>query len=134
MNSAHPDTRTHYERLGGEDALRILVQRFYTLMDTLPEAAGIRAMHPAALSGSAEKLFMYLSGWLGGPPLYTDKFGHPQMRARHLPFAIGDSEVAQWMLCMRQAMQECVADADLRAELDGKLFKLASFMRNKDMK
>ena len=83
-----------YERLGGEQAVRRLVDRFYDLMDTLPEAAGIRALHPEDLTDSREKLFMFLSGWLGGPPLYQMQYGHPRLRARHLPFPIGHGKGA----------------------------------------
>ena len=123
--------RTPYELIGGDAAVRRLVQRFYELMDTLPEAWGVRKLHPESLTGSEEKLFMFLSGWLGGPPLFTVRFGHPRLRARHLPFAIGEAEAAQWMLCMRQAMDEVVADAGLRRWLDGKLTDLAAHMRNR---
>ena len=123
--------RTPYELIGGDAAVRRLVQRFYELMDTLPEAWGVRKLHPESLAGSEEKLFMFLSGWLGGPPLFTARFGHPRLRARHLPFAIGEAEAAQWMLCMRQAMDDVVADAGLRRWLDGKLTDLAAHMRNR---
>ena len=77
-----PDPDTPYGQLGGEDIVRKLVHRFYELMDTLPEAWDVRQMHPEDLSGSEEKLFKYLSGWLGGPPLYEQEFGHPRLRAR----------------------------------------------------
>lgn len=123
-------TPTPYQRLGGERALRELVRRFYALMDTLPEAYGIRKLHPADLRSSEDKLFMFLSGWLGGPNLFVEKFGHPRLRARHLPFAIGESERDQWLLCMRQAMDELIDDAPLRAALDKALSDLADFMRN----
>ncbi|MFA6310722.1 MAG: group II truncated hemoglobin [Sterolibacterium sp.] len=121
---------TPYLAIGGEPALRALVRRFYELMDSQPETYGIRKLHPADLSGSEEKLFMYLSGWLGGPQLFTQRFGHPRLRARHLPFAIGSAERDQWMLCMRQAMQELVADAELRSKLERALADLADHMRN----
>lgn len=122
---------TPYEQIGGEAAVRALVKRFYELMDTLPEAYGIRKLHPADLAGSEDKLYLYLTGWLGGPQLYVEKFGHPRLRGRHMPFPIGDTERDQWMLCMREAMQEVVADAALRAKLDKALTDLADFMRNK---
>ena len=123
-------TTPPYELIGGEPAVRALVKRFYELMDTLPEAYGIRKLHPADLAGSEDKLFMFLSGWLGGPQLYVEKFGHPRLRGRHLPFAVGSDEAAQWMLCMRQAMAECIADEALRARLDKALADLALHMRN----
>jgi len=121
---------THYDRLGGEKMLRDLVNRFYELMDTLPEAADIRHMHAADLSDARNKLFMFLSGWLGGPSLYIEKYGHPRLRQRHLPFAIGEKERDQWMLCITQAMDELNIDTSLKQELTAALFKTADFMRN----
>ena len=123
---------TPYELVGGSDGVRRLVQRFYALMDTLPEAYGIRKLHPADLAGSEEKLFLFLSGWLGGPQLYVEKYGHPRLRARHLPFPIGSEEAAQWMLCMRQAMADALPDERLRAALDKALTDLAEHMRNRE--
>lgn len=119
-----------YSRLGGEPALRALVKRFYELMDTLPEAQGIRHMHPASLAGSEEKLFMFLSGWLGGPNLFVEKYGHPRMRARHLPFKISKSERDQWMLCMVQAFDDVQVAEPIRSELLYSLLNLADHMRN----
>ena len=121
---------TPYEILGGEAPLRALVQRFYELMDTLPEAQGIRALHARSLKASEDKLFMFLSGWMGGPQLYVEKHGEPRLRARHMPFPIGEAERDQWLLCMRRAMAECVTDEKLRKFLDQKLTDLADFMRN----
>lgn len=123
---------TPYDIIGGEAGVRRLVQRFYELMDTLPEAYGIRKLHPEDLSNSEEKLFMYLSGYLGGPQLFVEKYGHPMLRARHLPFAIGKDEAEQWMLCMRQAMDECIGDENFRARMEQALKDLAHHMRNKD--
>ena len=119
-----------YERLG-EEGVRRLVDRFYDRMDTLPEAAEVRAMHPRDLRGSREKLFWFLSGWLGGPPLYVEKKGHPRLRARHLPFAIDDAARDQWMLCMRQALAEVVEDAELSAYLERQRGRVADHMRNR---
>lgn len=121
---------TPYQRIGGEAGVRRLVRRFYELMDTLPEAYGVRKLHPRDLAGSEDKLYLYLTGWLGGPQLYLEKFGHPRLRARHMPFTIGEAERDQWLLCMRQAMAETIADAGLRAALDKALADLADFMRN----
>jgi hemoglobin len=123
---------TPYHALGGESAIRLLVQRFYQLMDTLPEAYAARKLHPQDLSGSEEKLFLFLTGWLGGPQLYVEKYGHPMLRRRHLPFAIGNAEAEQWMLCMRQAMAETVADESLRNALEKPLAELAAHMRNRE--
>jgi hemoglobin len=122
---------TPYQAIGGEVAVRELVRRFYAHMDTLPEAWGVRKMHAEELAGSEEKLFLFLSGWLGGPNLYVERFGPPFLRARHLPFAIGAAERDQWLLCMRRALDETVADASLRARLFEALAALADHMRNR---
>jgi hemoglobin len=124
----------HYQRIGGDEKIRALVQRFYQLMDELPETHGIRKLHPESLKGSEEKLFMFLSGWMGGPQLYVEKFGHPRLRMRHITFPIGDEERDQWMLCMKQAMQDVIEDKALREELAAAFFKTADFMKNKENK
>lgn len=121
---------THYERLGGDAAVRTLVDRFYDLMDALPEARTVREMHPADLTLSREKLYEFLSGWLGGPALYVEKYGHPRLRARHLHARIGPAERDQWMLCMRGALAETVADDALRRELEQAIGRVAVHMRN----
>lgn len=120
-----------YERLGGEQAVRKLVDRFYGLMDTLPEAQRIRDLHPEDLSGSRDKLFKFLSGWLGGPPLYMDEFGHPRLRARHLPFPIGEAERDAWLLCMERALAETNMEELLRVQLLQSLRNTADHMRNR---
>lgn len=124
----------HYERLGGEAGVRALVDRFYDLMDSLPEAYAIRKLHPADLSASREKLFLFLSGWLGGPPLYTERYGDPRLRARHLPFAIGVQERDLWLMCMRQAMAELAVEEGLRRDLMAALTRTADHMRNQESK
>lgn len=123
---------TPYEMLGGEAGVARLTDRFYQLMDTVPQFAGIRAMHPESLQGSRDKLFMFLSGWLGGPDLFVEKFGHPRLRARHLPFAIGTAERDQWVACMVLAMEDCGIEEGLRQHLLKSFFNTADFMRNKD--
>ena len=123
-------TNPHYRMAGGEQGIRELVERFYALMDELPEAREIRALHPADLSHAKERLFMFLSGWLGGPPLYEERFGHPHLRQKHLPFPIGDAERDAWMLCMTRALDEVIADAALRIQLTQSFFKTADFLRN----
>ena len=123
-------TQTPYELLGGEEALKRLVARFYELMDELPEAYEIRKLHPKDLATSEDKLFMFLSGWLGGPSLYIEKYGHPRLRGRHMPFAIGERESKQWMLCMTQALNEQVADEKLRNFLITQLTQTANHMIN----
>lgn len=122
---------TPYSQIGGEATVRALVRRFYQLMDELPETFGIRKMHAEDLSGSEDKLFCYLSGWLGGPNLFVERFGQPFLRARHLPFSIGASERDQWMTCMNQALDEHIADVALRERLREALAHLANHMRNR---
>jgi hemoglobin len=121
---------TYFERIGGEEAVRALVDRFYDLMDALPEVGELRALHPPKLDGSRDKLAWFLTGWLGGPPRFVERFGHPRLRARHLPFAIGVRERDQWMHCMMRALDECVTDEALRKELVERLAPLADHMRN----
>lgn len=121
---------SHYQRIGGEEKVRALVQRFYQLMDELPEAYGIRKMHADDLQSARDKLFKFLSGWMGGPQLFVNEYGHPMLRRRHLPFAIGDAERDQWLLCMDQALSDVVEDAALRQELSAAFAKVADHMRN----
>jgi len=125
-------TQTLYESIGGGQTVRALVDRFYDLMDALPEAAGIRALHPETLDDSREKLFMFLTGWMGGPPLYIERFGHPRLRARHLPFPIGESERDQWLMCMNKALEEVVDNGLTRVQIARSFAQLADFMRNKE--
>ncbi len=121
---------SHYQRIGGANTVRELVQHFYQHMDELPEAYGIRKLHAASLANAEEKLFKFLSGWMGGPQLFIAEYGHPMLRRRHLPFAIGDAERDQWMLCMNRALGEVVEDEALRNELSTALAKVADHMRN----
>ena len=122
---------TPFERLGAEAGVRALVDRFYDLMDLEPAYAGIRALHPQALDGSRDKLHWFLCGWLGGPDLYVQRFGHPRLRARHMPYAIGIQERDQWMACMLQAMDEQGVDAELAQRLAQSFFGTADWMRNR---
>ena len=122
--------RTPYDVVGGDAGVRRLVDRFYDLMNELPEAFGIRKLHGQDLSGSRDKLYWFLSGWLGGPQHYAERFGHPRLRARHMPFKIGLLERDQWVACMDQAMGETEVPEDLRNRLRDSFFKTADFMRN----
>lgn len=122
---------THYQRIGGAQPIRALVQRFYEEMDELPEAYGIRKMHGEDLAPVADKLFMFLSGWMGGPQLFVEQYGHPMLRRRHLPFSIGEAERDQWLLCMDRALDDVVTDEALRKELSDAFAKVADHMRNR---
>ncbi len=121
-----------YERIGGDAKVRALVGRFYDLMDADPAFSGIRALHPKDLAGSREKLYLFLSGWLGGPQLYAEKYGHPMLRARHLHAAIGIAERDQWLECMSRAMTDVEIEEGLRRELYNAFYKTADWMRNRE--
>lgn len=121
---------SHFELLGGSDGIRALVDRFYDVMDTEPEAAGIRALHPPDLTSSREKLFLFLTGWTGGPPLYVEKHGHPRLRARHLPFPIGTAERDAWVWCMDRALDDHDMPDELRSFLKQRFRAVADHMRN----
>ena len=123
-------TPTHYEMIGGADAVRRLVDRFYDLMDSEELAADIRALHPPTLDSSREKLRLFLTGWLGGPQLYVERFGHPRLRARHLPFPIGEAERDAWVWCMHRALEEQDMPEELRTFLKARFMAVADHMRN----
>ena len=125
------DPSSVYAQLGGEPAVRALVERFYALMDQLPQARAVRQLHPSDLRHSADSLFKFLSGWFGGPPLYVRERGHPRLRMRHMPFAIGRAERDQWLLCMRQALHEQVADVPLRSAVEQAFVGMAEHMINR---
>ena len=123
---------THYQRIGGEEKVRALVQRFYDHMDSFPEAYDIRKLHQPDLQTARDKLYKFLCGWMGGPQLYIEQYGHPMLRRRHLPFPIGDAERDQWMLCMDQSLEVVVEDVALRQELSAAFMKVADHMRNQE--
>ncbi len=127
---SEPQGLSPYELMGGDEAVRRLVKRFYQIMDEAPEAWEIRQMHPQDLSGSEEKLYKFLSGWLGGPALYVQEYGHPMLRKRHLPFRIGSRERDQWLMCMNQALDEMEMESLLRNQLKANFYKVADHMRN----
>ena len=127
---SNPIQKTPYEILGGEDKLQELVDRFYDQMDTLFETQSIRQMHAKSLKASREKLFLFLSGWLGGPDLYIEKYGHPMLRRRHMPFPIGKNESSQWLLCMEKAMDEMCITGELRTMLNRSFKQTAEHMHN----
>ena len=123
--------KTLYELIGGETGLRALVDRFYDVMDSSPEAAKVRAIHPVDLSHSRDKLFMFLSGWSGGPALYVQTFGHPRLRQRHMPFPIGKAERDEWLWCMEKALKETQSDPQLIELLEKKFTEIANSMQNR---
>ena len=123
-------TPTPYEQIGGDAGVRRLVDRFYDLIDSAPEAATIRTLHAASLKASRDKLHLYLTYWTGGPQTYIERNGHPRLRARHLPFAIGTRERDEWLWAMDHALDEHDMPDTLRSQLREKLHSLADHMRN----
>jgi hemoglobin len=130
-----PAQQTPFEQLGGVDGVRALVDRFYDLMDLESEFAALRALHPASLDGSRDKFAWFLTGWLGGPDLYIERFGHPRLRARHLPYPIGIEARDQWLTCMGLAMAQIGEAGGFTAFMQERLMQsfanTADHMRNR---
>jgi hemoglobin len=124
------EIQTPYERLGGDEAVRRLCKTFYQIMSDTPQTQLIRSMHPEEIQTSEDKLYMFLSGWLGGPPLFENKFGHPRLRGRHLPYAIGIEERDQWLYCMAQALKIMGLESVFSEQLMSSFVQTADFMRN----
>lgn len=122
---------TPYEWVGGDARVRALVDRFYDLMDLEPAYRELRAAHGSTLDKARDKLHWFLSGWLGGPDLYIERFGHPRLRMRHMPFSIGILERDQWVACMHQAMTEVQLDPALIERLTESFMRTADWMRNR---
>jgi len=123
---------TLFELIGGTDNIRALVERFYDIMDSDPRAAELRAVHTADLSSAREKLFMFLSGWTGGPQLYIERYGHPRLRMRHMPFPVDEAARDQWMYCMIKAMHDTGVDEAVIEKMGAALWGVADFMRNRE--
>jgi hemoglobin len=123
-----------YDLLGGEPEakhqIRDIVEAFYDVMDSDEKAKTIRLMHPEDLTSSREKLFMFLTGWTDGPQLYTERYGHPFLRRRHLPFKIGEEERDQWIYCMTKGMLNLRMEEEKIKALLNALYPIADFMRN----
>jgi len=125
-----PNAPTPFERMGGEAQVRALVDRFYDLMDLEPAYRVLRQVHGDNLDNARDKLFWFLCGWLGGPHHYVERFGHPRLRARHLPFVIGITERDQWLACMVHAMHDHEVDEALAQRLAESFFNTADWMRS----
>ncbi|WP_341686746.1 group II truncated hemoglobin [Limnohabitans sp.] len=126
-----PPFDTPFEWMGGESKVRQLVDRFYDLMDLEPQYELLRAAHGSTLDDARDKLFWFLCGWLGGPSYFEERFGHPRLRMRHMPFSIGIAERDQWLACMDQAMTEVGVDPALHQRLNQSFFQTADWMRNR---
>ena len=121
-----------YTRLGGEHVLREFVNHLYDFMDYFPAVEPLRKMHSADLTQARERLFMFLSGMLGGPPLYLQEFGHPRLRQKHMHFKIGDKERDQWLLCAHNAANQLAISADVREDMMMELTLMANHLRNQE--
>lgn len=124
-------TRSLFDQMGGESTIRALVDRFYDLMDVDADLAELRAAHGASLDNARDRLFMFLCGFLGGPDYYVQAHGHPRLRARHLPFSIGEAERDQWVICMGRAMQEIGIAPNIVDRLLQSFYGTADWMRNR---
>ena len=122
--------KTAYEVIGGEEGTRKLANTFYDIMESDEFAADLLALHPKPLDSIREKFFQYLTGWLGGPPLYEAQYGHPRLRARHLPFEVTDNMVEQWLYCMNKALNQVVEDSNTREAIRQPITQLARHMKN----
>lgn len=135
IQEPHAAKQSLFEWLGGAHTgatrIRQLIETFYDIMDSDPKAAGLRAIHAPDLTEAREKLFMFMMGWTGGPQLYVERYGHPRLRARHMPFAIGESERDQWMYCMIKAMHQLGFEEALMKHMANQLYGVADFMRNR---
>lgn len=129
--SRHPwgELDTPYEEIGGEAGVRALVEAFYDTVEA--DAPGLRAMLPADTSGSRQKLFEFLCGWTGGPPLYVQRHGHPALRMRHAPFPIDGAAADEWMRCMRAALTDTVDSPVLAGFLTERLTVTARHLINR---
>ena len=130
--TAEPEVKqSPYDMIGGAAAVRRIVNRFYDIMDSDPAASGIRAMHANDLSPMRDRLFEFLSGWLGGPPLYFKRPDHKCIVSAHRPFAIGEQERDEWMMCMRRAMEDCGVSEEVRTMLDKPFLRMCEAFRNR---
>lgn len=126
------ELESHYLRIGGEPAVKHLAKTFYQIMSKTPQTKRVRDMHPKDIASSEEKFTLFLTGWLGGPDLYIQKYGHPRLRQRHMPFSIGIEERDQWLYCMAHALATLELDELLAQQLMASFVKTADFMRNQE--
>ncbi len=125
-------TRSIFEQVGGEPGVRALTDRFYDLMEIEPDLAELRALHGPSLENARQRLFWFLCGYFGGPDHYVERFGHPRLRARHLPFAIDSTARDQWVICMGRAMHDLQLPEALVERLLQTFYATADWMRNRE--
>ena len=129
---SEPDEGSLYDQVGGDEGVRRLVDAFYDIMDVDADLAVLRGLHGDSLDSARDKLYWFLSGWMGGPDLYVQQFGHPRLRARHLPFAIDSTARDQWVICMGRAMQQVALPEPLSDRLLHAFYGVADWMRNRE--
>ena len=129
-NLLTPRPKSVYQLLGGEKVVLAIVTDFYHVMKTDPKASECLALHASDLQEAADKLFLFLSGWLGGPPLYEQKYGHPRLRMRHLKFPISERERDQWLYCMEKSLEKNKINAELKDQMMQALSGLAERVQN----
>jgi hemoglobin len=122
--------KTPYVMLGGQDGVDALAKAFYDRMERDDDVTQVRSLHAEDLTEAREKFRKFLTGWLGGPQLYMEAFGHPRLRMRHAPFSIGDDQVTEWLTCMGRAMDDCTIEGPIRSFLDERFIHVANFLRN----
>jgi hemoglobin len=100
-----------YEALGGSETLRLIVESFYPKVQAHPL---LGPLFPEDIDPVVEKQYLFLTQFFGGPSLYSDEYGHPMMRARHLPFPITPERAEAWLDCMRRALEEVGIEEELQ--------------------
>lgn len=127
-DNSEVDESTPYSLIGGETGVRELVKEFYDEMETNIHLQELLAVHQLPLDKIREKFFEYLSGWMGGPPLFEEKYGHPRLRQRHLHVAVTRKQAELWMLCMNNALDKTVKNNELKQWLRQAFGQLATHM------
>ncbi|MEA3404666.1 MAG: group II truncated hemoglobin [Pseudomonadota bacterium] len=118
-----------YQAVGGYDGLVKLVDDFYEVMETLPQAQHIRQMHRDDLSQSREKLVYFLSGWMNGPQIYAEKFGGINIPMAHAHLKVGEAERDAWLQCMQVALDKGDFPQDFKTYLMQQLYRPAERIR-----
>ena len=126
-----PSADSWYAQLGGDACVRSLAEGFYRQMDEARTYGALRAIHPEDLSDSVERFYAFLSGFLGGPSLYWQRYGHPRLRMRHGRFPIDRPMARQWVACMSDALSQTRLSEDQQMRLLLRFAEVADFMRNR---
>lgn len=123
------DFDTLYEAIGGAPAVRDLVEKFYPKVQADPL---LSPLFPEDIQPVIEKQYLFLTQFFGGPPLYSERYGHPMMRGRHLPFPVTPSRARAWLSCMSEALKETGLSEPVRAAVLERLSGPAHHFVNTD--